>query len=155
LTLAGLGSGLVNNAATLYVSNGGRLNTRAVSILGSSSAVTVDSGATFETQNTNGIAATGATGAVQTTNRNFSSGAEYIYDGSLAQATGSGLPSIINQMEINNSTTVTLTQSTTCTTQLALDAGVLDDTGKTLVVNTDGGPAVSRGTGWINGSITR
>jgi len=80
---------------------------------------TLAANATLITANTAGISALGtATGSIRTTTaRTFNAGANYIYNGSSTQATGTGLPTTISGiLTINNSTVatgVTLSQATT------------------------------------------
>jgi hypothetical protein len=69
------------------------------------------SGGTLIMGSPNGISSSGGTGNVQTSVRNFSSGANYIYDGIASQITGNGLPSIVSNLTINNSNNIALTGS--------------------------------------------
>ena len=43
-----------------------------------------------------------ASGSIQTTTRTFSSGGTYIYNGTAAQVTGTGLPATVNGLGVNN-----------------------------------------------------
>jgi len=62
-------------------------------ISGSTGSFTLSSGATLGITSAAGITSSGATGNIQVTGtRTYSTGANYIYNGSGAQATGSGLP---------------------------------------------------------------
>jgi len=76
--------------------------------------VSINSGSTLITANTAGIAATGATGAIQTTTRTFNAGASYTYNGTAAQVTGTGLPTTLANLIISNGAGVTLTANVTC-----------------------------------------
>ncbi len=87
---------------------------------------TLSSGATLELGSTGGIASSGASGNIQTTTRTFNSGAYYVYSGiSGAQVTGTGLPSTIAGLTINNSSGVTLTATETINTLFTLSSGNL------------------------------
>jgi len=80
-----------------------------------------------------GITLSGALGNVQTSGtRTFSNDGNYIYNGSTAQVTGSGLPSSIKNLTINNSNGVTLSGSTTVNGTLTMNSGQLALGGNTL-----------------------
>jgi hypothetical protein len=139
---------------SVSVASGGRINTNGVTIVNGGAFVSgfsLASGATFETKNAGGLS-----GAVQVGSISINPGANFIFDGTSAQVTGSAVPGTINQLTIDNPTTVTLSQATTATQQLVLSQGVLDTNGNALVVNTDGDSAVTvSGTSYIKGAITR
>ncbi|MEI7801747.1 MAG: T9SS type A sorting domain-containing protein [Bacteroidota bacterium] len=85
---------------------------------------TVNSGGGLMLGSTAGITSSGATGNVQVTgSRSFSTGGNYTYNGIAAQVTGSGLPSTVNNLTINNSTGVTLSQTVAVSGILALSSG--------------------------------
>jgi Secretion system C-terminal sorting domain len=69
-----------------------------------------------------------ANGNIQMTGaRNYNSTGNYIYNGSLAQVTGTGLPSIaINELTIDNPTTVTNSQNVLVNSLANLKQGVFD-----------------------------
>ncbi len=75
------------------------------------------SNATLGIGDAGGIAATGATGNIQTTTRTFGVGANLIYNGTTAQVTGTGLATtwggIGTTITINNAAGVSLTQALT------------------------------------------
>jgi hypothetical protein len=72
---------------------------------------TLSSGATLVITSPEGITNFGATGNIQNTTRNYSTGANYIYAGSGAQVTGAGLPTgaITGNITINTGAEVTPT----------------------------------------------
>jgi hypothetical protein len=134
----------------------------------------LNSGATIRTANTGGLASSGASGSVQTTTRTLNSGANYIYNGSANQITGTGLPTTIATLTINNTGTspnnvVALTGITGIsgtTNSLLLQAGKLDLNNKQLgipaggtIVSTGGdftataGPVNFVGTGTVSGTV--
>ncbi len=110
----------VSNSATVS----GILDCSTFAVTGAGT-FTLNSGATLNIGSTDGIAGTGSTGNIQTTTRSFSTGANYIYDGSLAQITGSGLPATINKLTLNNSNGISLSQATIVTSELGLTSGKL------------------------------
>ena len=63
---------------------------------------TLSSGATLGITSPDGITLSGTTGNIQTGTRSFSTGANYIYNGSSVQNLGNGLPSTINNLTIDN-----------------------------------------------------
>ena len=69
---------------------------------------TISNGATLQTANTTGI-----NGSIQTTSRSLSASANYTYDGTVAQVTGTYLPTTVNNFTINNTNGVTLSQTIT------------------------------------------
>ena len=136
---------------TLTVQAGGSLDTNCQPITGTGS-FTVADGATLSICNTAGIAATGSTGAVQVTGtRSFSSAASYVYNGTAAQITGSGLPSQVRDLTTTNASNLTLSQPLAVAQTLAVaNSGnvVLNNqvltllssaTGTALVVNSSTG----------------
>ncbi len=73
----------------------------------------------------NGITSTGASGNVQVTGtRSFSTGADYTYNGSSAQNTGSGLPATVHNLTLNNSSGLALTKTVTVSNVLTLTSGI-------------------------------
>jgi hypothetical protein len=149
---------------TLKVQTGGTLSTRGVlatncqAITGSGSFM-LEAGATLRICATDGIAATGASGAIQLTgSRTFSNDASYEYIGSDAQTSGAGLPSRVRSLTVNNTAGLTLNNGGLAVAQaVTLTSGNLTTStsqmltllstptaGTALVVNTNGivaGPA--------------
>jgi len=83
-------------------------------ISGSTGSFTLSSGATLGITSAAGITSSGATGNIQVTGtRTFNTGANYIYNGSGAQATGNGLPTtaITGNITIANGASVTSTNA--------------------------------------------
>jgi len=105
-TLAG--AVVVNSA--IEVQPGGILTTNCQPLTGPGSFL-LASGGTLSICDPAGIAATGNTGAVQTTGiRYFSSAATYVYNGTAAQVTGDALPIQVRNLTITNPNDVTLSQ---------------------------------------------
>jgi hypothetical protein len=115
---------------------------------GTLTSFTLASGASLKFANTDGITTTGAAGAIQVGNtRTYDPAANYTYNGSLAQVTGTGLPaSLTGTVTINNSAGVTMSQNTAFTGigALVLTAGKLITNAKTLtLVNSTAGSTTS------------
>ncbi|HEY5140149.1 MAG TPA: hypothetical protein VIJ25_12655, partial [Methylococcales bacterium] len=88
--------------------------------------------ATLITGNSGGIASSGATGSIQVGGtRTFSTGANYIYNGSGAQVTGTGLPATINNLTIDNSAGVKLSN-----TALTVNGIMLINSGKLFTLES-------------------
>ena len=119
-----LGSGVTVYTGKVFTVTVGTLN--CLNQVVSGPTFTLSSGATLELGSTGGIASSGATGNIQTTTRTFNTGSYYVYSGiSGAQVTGTGLPSTIAGLTINNSSGVTLTASETINTLFTLTSGNL------------------------------
>jgi len=87
---------------------------------------TLSSGGTLKTAN-----ATGVNGSITVSGtKTFSSGANYEFNGVLAQVTG--MSTTINNLTINNSAGVTLSQATTVNGDLSLTSGTFADGGNIL-----------------------
>ena len=69
---------------------------------------TLEAGGNLGIGSTDGITAGTSFGNIQTATRSFSAGGHYVYNGSAAQATGDGLPSLVDDLTIDNSAGVTL-----------------------------------------------
>ena len=152
---------VVNSALTVQaggvLSTQGVLATNCVAITGAGT-FTLAAGATLRVCTPDGIAATGATGAIQLTGtRAYSSDASYEYIGGTAQTSGNGLPSQVRSLTVNGAG-LTLNNGGVAVAQtLALTNGNLTTAsnqmltllstptaGTALVVNTNGvvsGPA--------------
>ncbi|MEC4049480.1 T9SS sorting signal type C domain-containing protein [Flavobacterium sp. SUN046] len=135
--------------------------------------VTIESAATLRSGNSVGIMATGSnTGSIQTSTRNYNTGANYVYNGTINQNTGTGLPATVNSLVINNTgstsnKTVTLNNAAgTSTGTVTLQAGLLDLNNKQLNISTGGtitatsgdftataGPVNFAGTGTVSGTV--
>lgn len=91
----------------------------------------VENGATVRLGDVDGIVLEGTsatTGNIRTSSaslRTFNTGANYEYTGSAAQVTGTGLPSTVNNLVINNNAGVTLTNDVTVGGTLTLTNGKL------------------------------
>ena len=111
------------------------------------------SSATLYIGSAQGITSSGATGNIQTTSRSFSTGANYIYNGTTSQVTGDGLPGTVNDLTIDNSTGITLSSSVTINNTLTLTNGVLTVGSGTLTFQNSDTP-VARTSGTITTDAT-
>jgi hypothetical protein len=142
-------TGAVTVSGAVTVQSGAQLGD-GCQVLSGAGSFTAAAGSTLRICNAAGISASGATGAVQVTGaRSFSADASYVYSGTVAQSTGTGLPATVLNLTVNNATGVTLTQSTSISRMLTLTSGNLrlgssnlsllsDATGTAMVVNTNG-----------------
>jgi len=162
ITVTGTGVGtLAGNVtvnSTLTVNSGGTLNDGCFTISGAGS-FTLASGATLGICNAAGISSSGATGAVQVTgNRSFSTDATYVYNGTTAQNTGSGLPGQVRSLRTTNANTVTLSGACSVAQILTVGAaGNLATGGNPLILlSSASGTAlvVNSGTGFVTGTAT-
>ncbi len=117
ITLNGWTAGTPDWRGTVTVN--GTLDTKTTSFAATAAncVFTVNSGATLITANANGLGGS-SNGVVQSANwtTSFSGGANYIFNGTSAQITGTYLPASITSggdVTINNSAGVTLSQATT------------------------------------------
>jgi hypothetical protein len=143
---------------TLTVQSGGSLDTNCQPITGGGS-FTVADGGTLSICNAAGIAASGSTGAVQVTGtRSFSPAASYVYNGTAAQVTGSGLPSQVLNLTSTNANSLTLTQPVAVTQVLTVGGSgnvVLNNQALTLLSSaTSTALVVNSGTGTVQGAAT-
>jgi hypothetical protein len=151
---------MTNANDILTVDSGGTLNT-GTNVISGAGTFTLASGGTLGIGSPAGITSSGATGNIQTTTRNFNTAANYTYNGSAPQVTGSGLPATVNNLTVNNASGVTLTGSTTVTGALNITAGTFDQ-GSTNSLTTgaisvsSGATFTNTGTGTItlNGNLT-
>lgn len=99
---------------------------------------TLSNGATLGITSTAGITTTGATGNIQVTGtRTYTTGADYIYNGTAAQVTGNGLTqNTPADVTINNSAGVTLSAATTISGLLTMTSGTLTMNNLALTVGS-------------------
>lgn len=125
VTVTNPGSGLVTVNGTLQTGTNGS------AIVSGSGTFTLSSGATLGITSPDGITTTGATGNIRVTGtRNFSAGANYIYNGNVNQVVGNGLPNP-NSLTIANTgssgnNTVTLTANEVVATDLRVTSGTFN-----------------------------
>ena len=106
----------------------GSLELKGTSIISGSGAFEVKPGATLKIGDANGITSSGALGNVQVTGtRTYSTSANYEYKSTTAQATGNGLPLTVNNLTINNSAGVTLSNAVTVSNLFSIVSGASVD----------------------------
>lgn len=120
----------------------GTLNCNAQTIynLAGTATFTLSPGGTLGIGSSSGIAASGSSGNIQMTNRNFSTQANYVYNGTSNQITGTGLPATVNSLTINNSSnsnTVSLTNSVTITSFHEIDKGIFSLENNNVTLHSD------------------
>ncbi|WP_375437797.1 T9SS type A sorting domain-containing protein [uncultured Hymenobacter sp.] len=150
-------SGNATVTGQLSVQDGATLHTGTSLVLGTGS-FALAAGATLSTSNAEGITTSGATGAVQTSTRSFSSNATYSYTGTLVQVTGTGLPSQVRALTTSNPISLTLTNPVSIAQTLTLaSAGnlLLNNNALTLLSDASGTAlVVNSGTGTVVGQAT-
>src|SRR5207245_1832559 len=85
----------------------------------------LDAGGTLATASTAGIAASSATGSIQTSTRIFDTAGLYTFNGATAQITGDGLPSAVDTLTLSDAVGVTLTASTQTNNVLQVTSGTV------------------------------
>ncbi len=142
----------VSNNESITINSTGilRLETNLIS---GSGGFTLASGATLQIGSADGISSSGASGNIQVSGiRSFSTGANYAYNGGSAQQTGTGLPTEVNNLTINNSSGVTAASSLTVNGTLTLTSGTfIMPAGASLVTNSVSGSGQVRMQLLING----
>jgi hypothetical protein len=160
VTITGTGvaalGGALSVIGTLTVQPGGVLNTNCQPLTGPGSFV-LAAGAELRICHPAGLAANGATGAVQVAgSRSFSPEASYTYSGTVAQATGAGLPAQVRNLTVNNANGLMLTQPLSVTQVLRLTTGNLTTSNQalTLLSSAAGTALVDNVGGVVNGPAT-
>ncbi len=158
-TLQLLSNFVMNNTASLNVLNGTTLdcgtNIVQATVANTQGNFNLNDGATIMIGSTAGIAASGASGNIQTaTTRVFNPNAIYIYNGLAAQVTGTALTNA-NILEINNAAGVTLTANAAVNGSLKLISGKLDCSSNTISVTNSATGAVTRTSGHVIGNLQR
>ncbi len=94
----------------------------------------LEAGGTLQIGSADGISESGGSGSIKSAIRSFSNQANYVYDGTLPQITGNGLPAMVNNLTINNSNDVEALGDLVVNGQLILTNGTLImPPGKSLV----------------------
>ena len=145
----------VNSGAILQMGTGASPST-----ISGAGTFTLSNGATLGITSPAGIVSLGtAAGNIQSTvGRSFSTSANYIYNGTAAQATGTGLPTNLvtpSVLTISNSAGVSLSAATTTSGTVNLISGTLTTTSNLLSVTNTSTSAISGGssTSYVNGPL--
>jgi hypothetical protein len=122
----------------------------------------LNAGGTLGIGDPNGIASgTTASGNIQTTSslslaRNFSRAANYIYNGIAAQVTGSGLPTTVANLTINNANGVSLMGDVSVNGTLTFTGGKLKTSSYILSLGTAATVSgAGSSTGWVVGNLCK
>ena len=127
-------SGTLTVSGTLAVQAGGVLIQNCQPIIGTGS-FDLQAGGAIAICDPAGIATTGAVGAVQVTGtRSFSPQASYLYNGTVAQVTGPGLPAQVLNLGVLNPANATLSQAVAVAGVIRLQSGNLNTGGQTLTL---------------------
>lgn len=126
-----------------------------------------ESGSTVKTAHAEGLSTSTSLGSVRTQVRTYHSGANYVFNGTVAQVTGNFLASTtpalntVNDLTIDNSSGVTIPSSTgnaNINGVLYLTNGVFNTRTNNVyaIVNgTNATTSVQRSNGWVSGNLTR
>jgi|GEM_PF-2000422 len=155
------GNVTVYGALTIKSQSGqpaGVLNTNCFVVSGPGS-FELQAGAALRICDADGISASGATGAVRNTGtRTFSTDARYAYVGTGSQATGSGLPATVRELEmaLPTGSTLTLTNALSISQKLMPTSGTLDNRTQalTLLSGASGTALVAPGVGTLRSNFT-
>ncbi|HZV69053.1 MAG TPA: autotransporter-associated beta strand repeat-containing protein [Saprospiraceae bacterium] len=151
-TLSGTINYQVNTGSVLQMGTG---TVPAIISNGSNGTFTLQTGATLGITSPLGITSSGANGNIQLTGaRSFSTTANYIYNGTIAQATGNGLPASASLLKIDNSAGVTLSGNVTATT-LDLTNGLLHPSTFNIIIPSAGSILNASSTSYVNGKLNR
>jgi uncharacterized protein (DUF2141 family) len=146
ITVTGTGYAQLGGAVTVTGTvrvQGGLLTNCQPLTGGAGTSFVLAAGATLGICDEDGIAASGATGAVQTATRSFSLDAIYLYNGSVMQVTGPGLPGTVRELALSNAFGLTLSQPVQLTQRVLLNSGDLDLAGYALaLLSTANGTAL-------------
>lgn len=135
ITITNLDSVSVAASSKLLVGSGGTANLGTKTITGTGS-FEVNTGKII-IGSSEGISSSGSTGNIQTTTRIFSSSGSYTYAGTVQQITGTGLPTQVNNFDIDNSENVRATDNIEVTGTLTLTVGsLIISSGNNLIANT-------------------
>ncbi|MBO2008240.1 IPT/TIG domain-containing protein [Hymenobacter negativus] len=156
LTVTGTGVAQLTDSTrvigTLTVQAGGVLLTNCQPLVGKGNFV-LAAGATLGVCDAAGLVNGSATGAVKLSGtRSLSPDASYLYNGSQAQVTGTGLPASVASFTLTNPTGLTLSQNLTATQALTLSDGPL----RTGAFDATLGPTATvaeAGTGYLIGNL--
>ena len=121
-----LSSGNINSTAPINIATGAGIQFGATTIANNTGTFTLNSGASLITANAGGIASAGATGSVQSSGaRTFNAAANYTFNGTTAQITGTGFTGGAN-VTFDNTAGISLSASATVSTSITLTNGKVD-----------------------------
>jgi hypothetical protein len=149
--------GTISNAINFTVNNGAYLQMAAeTTTITGGGTFTLVNGGKLGVKSTGGISTSGATGNIRVTGtRTFNTGADYIYNGTSNQITGSGLPATTRNLTFDNTANITLTNSTAATGTLSLTNGIVSTNTKELILGSGAVATLSRTNGYVIGNFKR
>jgi hypothetical protein len=147
--------GTISNNINFTVNSGSDLDMGSSVLDGSTGTFTLSSGAILTTAHQEGISSSGSTGCIQVTTRSFSSGANYVYDGTLVQITGSGLPATVNNLTVNNPGGITLSGNVTVSNILTMSQGNITTGSNILSLSGSSAGSLSHVSGTVIGRFRR
>ena len=136
----------VNNGAYLQMGSAS-----SISYIGGSGTFTLSAGGTLGITSANGISSAGSSGNIQITTRVYNSGANYVYNGSGAQASGNGLPRTVNSIKLAGTTDFTFTNGITKSDPATTNSGFTVEAGARVTITQQ--QAVSVGANLVNNGI--
>jgi len=143
-----IGSGNTIEALPIEVSSGTTLNIGTSELTGNGHFM-LDSGATLETAHSNGL-----DGNIQTEGtRTLSKSANYTYNGSVAQVTGSLLPDTVNNLTLDNSMGLTLSGDVVVNGIMEIKDGLLQSGSEILSYGEDGALKYSGSSAQTTGDV--
>ena len=150
-------SGTMSNMINFTVNNGSILD-MGTSFPQGTGTFSVLSGGALIMASLAGITATSESGNVQVTGiRSYSTSANYTYNGAGSQVTGDGLPATVNNLTIDNSSHVTLTNTVSVSGILTLANGQAITNANELII-TNSAPSSVNGyssTKYVRGNLRR
>lgn len=149
--------GTVTGAINFTVNNGAYLQMAAeATIVSGGGTFTVTNGGKLGIMSVDGILSSTALGNIQATGtRTFNTGADYIYNGTTAQTTGSGLPATTRNLTFNNTAGITISNSTAATGTLSLTNGIITTNTNELILGSGAVATLSRTNGYVLGNFKR
>ena len=157
----GLGS---STTCVINIASGGSLNVDSIADFRNASQ-TISGSGTFQLNSTMGNRIKiGSTSGIDgifsgfTGTKNLpSTNVMYSYEGTAAQVTGASLPATVSGLRVDNSSGITLSQSTTVNDTLRLDYGLLNTSTQTLTLGAtihDIVSTASSNTSYVNGNLS-
>ncbi len=136
----------------MTVNSGGTLDCSTYTVSGGAASGTtgLQLNGTLATANTAGV-----NGSVTTTVRTIASNANFIFNGSSAQVTGTYMPVNTGSLTISNSAGVTLSQNDTLSGTLTLTSGVLNTSSYTLAMSGSGTVTGAGSSSYVNGNFAK
>ena len=150
-------SGIISNTINFTINNGSIVDI-GENIITSDGTFTLQNGGGLNIGSADGITQTSAIGNIQVTGtRTYNTGGNYTYNGLVAQVTGNGLPSTVNQLTVNNSNHVSLTNTVSINNALTFTTGNIITVSDTLIVGTSTSSlgVISRTSGHVVGYLKR